>query len=127
MQRVGGAHYHASGKRKHAVEPCVEYRTAVDFGIELDDAALCVDLSVRLDAEPRTVAVGGYDFVSGHRVAAGDESEYSRIVFGYVISSAGQYLPRIGGIEAHITCGVKNVGHGFHRQKVDGRIIEKFK
>ncbi len=52
---------HTSGQREGTVEPCIEYRAAIDLDVELDHAAVRHHLGVGLDPQRGRVAVGRDD------------------------------------------------------------------
>lgn len=99
-QRIIAAQGHASGYRQRTVEPCVEYRSAVDLGIELHGAALAGHLGIGLDAEAGRVAVCGDDVEAvGGCAFAGNEGENGRTVLHHIAPVARLQCPGIGHVE----------------------------
>ncbi len=112
MQRVVAAEYHASGHRKRTVEPRIEYRASVHFGIEFDYAAVAHHTGMRLYAETGRIAVGGDYLITCVRLAGADtECEHRRTVFHHIIFAATLERPSVGSVQTRESGIVKHICH----------------
>ena len=126
IERVGAAEHYAPGYRQRTVEPGIEYRGAIDFGVEPDHTAVACHLGPGLDAEAGRIAVSRDNVESGFGTAVADDKRHqSARVLHDIAAVAGLKNPCVAFVERLEAIGLQQALGCLHSQKIYRRGVEE--